>query len=118
MNDNRWRPGDKPRSDDQYTFLEGMQRMGQGKLGQEIADAVEKATWTSQPTPDPYKMRMWEGRSGRFRFVVTDFEVESQSFEGYRGADGMVTSGTTMARLGHQLAAHAVELAVAQSAGA
>lgn len=114
MSDNRWKPGDKPRSGDKYTFLEGMRRLGKGALGQEIINAVEQAVWTSMPSDDPFKMRVWQGVTGRFHFTVMDFELESQGFRGYRGAEGVVRVGTEVIRLSNELAGRAVELAVAQ----
>jgi hypothetical protein len=118
MSDNRWRPGSKPKSSDAFSFLEGMRRLGQGALGQEIVDAIERAVWVPEPTDDPYKMRAWQSHVGRFHFVISDFELEHQGHEGFRGADGMVRFETTLLRLGHELAEHAVELAVAQGATA
>lgn len=113
---NRWRPGNKAKSSDRYSFLEGMRRLGKGALGQMIVDAVEKAIWIPQPTDDPYKVRAWQSKVGEFHFVITDFSIEDQGFEGERGADGVVRFGTEIIRIGHQLAERAVELAVAQSA--
>ena len=102
------------RTSDQSSFIEGMERAGKGALGRQIVDALEKATWKELPPPsgNPYEARMWEGTTPDFRFVVLDFELDSQGFPGERGADGAATgSGFAMIRLGHDLSERAVELA-------
>lgn len=103
-------------SSDKYGFLEGMIRIRQEALGREILAAVEVAKWRERPSDDPHRARTWEGTApGGFHFVVVDFEIESQGFKEQRGADGMVSVPGSAVRLGHKLAAHAVELARRQA---
>ena len=104
------------KTSDKYTFIEGMERTGQGALGRSILTALEEAKWKEQPSPagDPYKARMWDGKAPGFQFNVFDFELDSQGFDGERGADGAVTGDGFVIRLGHDLSEHAVELARAQ----
>jgi hypothetical protein len=115
----------KAESSDKYGFLEGMIRIGQEQLGRQVVEALEAASWTSikvdtadaavmQYTGDvPCKeFRIWKGTSGKFLFIISDFEIESQSFPGQRGADGVVkTPDNTVIRLGHALSERAVQLA-------
>ena len=108
------RVGTGPRSGDQYGFLEGMIRIGQERLGREVLAAVEAAVWKEVPSDDPLSKRSWEGAAPGFRFSLVDFELGSQGYPGERGADGAVVARGTVIRLGHALAARAVELARAQ----
>lgn len=118
MSHGRWKTDDKPKSSDRADVLKNLAAMGHAALADEIADALEKAVWKPVPTDDPYHGRFWEGRAGRCFFVVADFELGSQGYDGYRAADGTVTVGFQVVRLGHELSEHAVSLAVAQNPNA
>ena len=99
------------KSSDKFGFLEGMIRIGQEALGRQILAAVEGAKWKPEPTADPRAARVWIGEAPGFRFVVADFEIESQGHEGERAADGTVSAPGFAIRLGHALAGRAVLLA-------
>lgn len=65
------------------------------------------------PPPEVGDSRCFTGTAGSWRFVLVDFEIESQGFpKGSRGYDGTAVSGTMVIRLPRDIAREGFERAL------